>query len=562
MSKTEVNEVEILRQKVVEIQAKNESLETQLNVEIERRGLAEKSYRNLKVSVEIRLEEEMKKREEQRAHYIAQYDQLLEAFKAAQRARFGKKSERFVDKTGMQVSLFETSEKQEADAASTDPADIEDLTYKGQKNTGNQDKKNRKPRDYSGFPHREEVIPVSEEDKVCTCCGIIKDVIGYETSQQLDYKPATYELVTKKREKVACRKGCGGVLAAALPERLLPGCKATEPLLAHIFVSKVQDRQPLYHLEKTILQRHGWHIARSTMARWMIVASEKLQVLVNRMKETLLEYDIAAIDATTLQVLNEPNRPAEMKSYAYCIRGGPPDKQVVLYEYNAYTQKEYVDETLSEFKGVLQCDASPVFNKVAKSPDVTLSYCHAHARRKFEQIEKTAQKGKAKLASEAMRMYRQLYAIEREATEKGLSPAQRLALRREKSEPLLAQFREWLTKNQVNTLPQTPIGQAFAYCLKHWGGLTVYLGDGRVEIDNNATERQIKPFVMARKNFLFACTQAGADALGVHFSLVLTAQLHGWDPVKYYTHILTKLPSCKTWEAYDALLPWNGGASR
>ena len=141
--------------------------------------------------------------------------------------------------------------------------------------------------------------------------------------------------------------------------------------------------------------------------------SERLQPLINLMKDQLIEYDIAAIDATTLQVLNEPLRAPETKSFAYCIRGGPPGKEVTLYEYNAYSQKDYVTETLLGFKGTVHCDASPVFNDIGSQGDVILSYCNAHARRKFEQIEKADKK--TSLAKQAMSFYTQLYKIERNA---------------------------------------------------------------------------------------------------------------------------------------------------
>ncbi len=552
MSKSEAKDVWILQKKLAEVQAKNSSLEVQLQVEIEKRRLDRK---NLQAEFDSQLCEEIEKRKiaeavqkEQRAHYMAEYEALLMAYRQAQRMMFGKKSERFVDECNAQQSLFETTEKQEE--AGIDPADREEITYTRERRKGK--------RDVSGIPHREEVIPVAESERVCNGCGKQKEVIGYESSQRLDYKPAEFELVTLKREKVACRKGCCGVSVAPLPERILPKCKATESLLAYICVSKVLNRQPLYHLEKKIESSHRWHIGRQSMARWMIQLSDKLQPLVNRMKESVLDYDVAAIDATSLQVLNEPGRPAELKSYAYCIRGGPSEKGVILYEYNGYsTQRDYVQETLLEFKGVLHCDASSVYRKIDESADIRLSYCHAHARRKFEQVQKAGKKGKTKLATEAMLIYRRLYDVERVATDQGLSPEERLVLRDEKSRVILEEFKEWLIQNKEKTLPKSPIGLAIGYCLAHWEGLQTYLTDGRVEIDNNATERQIKSFVIARKNFLFACTQAGADALGVHFSLILTAKLHGWDPMTYYTTLLKRVPHCQTWAHYDALLPWN-----
>ena len=151
-----------------------------------------------------------------------------------------------------------------------------------------------------------------------------------------------------------------------------------------------------------------------------------------------------------------------------------------------------------------------------------------------------------------------LYKIERQAKENKLTPEARYALRQEKSRPIMAAFYDWLTLNKDRSLALSPIGKAIAYTHNHWKGLQTFLSDGCVEIDNNATERDIKPFVIARKNFLFACTQKGADSLGVHFSLILTAQLHGLDPIAYYTDILTRIanPSFLP-EHFDALLPWN-----
>jgi len=178
--------------------------------------------------------------------------------------------------------------------------------------------------------------------------------------------------VIDKREKRSCSNGCEGqFVTAPLPLRVLPKSIASDSLIAHIA------------------------IGRNLMAQWMIAVANQLQPLINLMKDQVEGYDIAAIDATSFHVMNEPGRQSQTKSYAYCIRGGPPDKKVVLYEYNAYSHKDYVDETLAHFNGVLHCDASP---------DVTLSYCNAHARRKFEQIEKSAKKGKAQVSTEAMRM--------------------------------------------------------------------------------------------------------------------------------------------------------------
>ena len=496
------------------------------------------------------------------------YALLVQEHMAAQRHRFGCKTERVVDEN--QEPLFPELEREKETNEGLDtpntqnPSDIENLTYTGGKGIPSEKKKKprgpHKPRhNKAEIPHRENLIPIPPEERMCRCCGKEKTTIGYDCKEWLNYRPSSFEIIIDKREKMACRNGCEGqVQTAPQTPNILPKCKATASLHAYLCVSKVLDRQPLYHLEKMIEQRHHWHISRQTMARWMIMLSDKLQPLVSRLKDQLENYDIAAIDATTLQVLNEPERASTTKSQAYCIRGGPPGKSVILYEYNAYRQSDYVDETLHFFKGILHCDASPVFNKVGKQAEVRLSYCFAHARRKFEEVLKLSKKGQAPLAREAVEMIGHLYKIERQAKENKLTPEARHALRQEKSRPIMAAFYDWLTLNKDRSLALSPIGKAIAYTHNHWEGLQTFLSDGRVEIDNNATERDIKPFVIARKNFLFACTPKGADSLGVHFSLILTAQRHGLDPIAYYTDILTRIanPSFLP-EHFDALLPWN-----
>jgi transposase len=186
---------------------------------------------------------------------------------------------------------------------------------------------------------------------------------------------------------------------------------------------------------------------------------------------------------------------------------------------------------------------------------VHLVNCNAHARRKFDAIAKTA-KGHG-VAKEALRFYKALYKIERDAKELKLTPEQRYELRQQASKPLLEKFKQRLDALWPTVLPQSYLGKAINYCLKLWPGLIRFLEDGRLEIDNNLTEQEIKPFVIARKNFLFASSVDGAKALSMHFSLIRTAKLHGFDPYHYYTALLKSIPHCQSAEDYEKLLPWN-----
>jgi transposase len=245
-------------------------------------------------------------------------------------------------------------------------------------------------------------------------------VINLQRHERLNYIPPVYEIIVELREVVACPKGCQGeMVTAEKPKHILPKAKVTESVLAHIIVSKLDDRQPYYHLEKQFDKRAGFIYSRQTMARSTIDCANPLQPLFNLLKDEVIDYDVGALDATTLQVLNEPGRPATTKSYAYCFRGGAPGKEVILYEYNALKHKHFVNDWFAGFSGSLHCDADPFFERLFSGDEVNASFCNAHARRKFEPIA-NATKGDG-LAKEAMRFYRRIYRFERLAKDEKMT---------------------------------------------------------------------------------------------------------------------------------------------
>lgn len=479
--------------------------------------------------------------------YAQAYESLCEQIRAMQRHRFGKKSERYLDPESTQLSLFGDNPDlfANADAAGQQ---ITEESLQIPAHTRKKKQKNQKE-----LSRRIEIIPLLEKDKICSC-GSCKSVIRYETKESIHYQPCIIEIVEQRREVAACPKGCdNSIMTAVAPLQVLPKIKATEAFLAFLVVSKLDDRQPLYHLEKQLSQRHGIDCSRQTMARWLIDLMVPLRPIYNLLKDEAIDYDIASCDATTLQVLNEPGRPAETKSYVYCIRGGPPEKSVVLYEYNDVQHKQFVNDWFEGFQGYLHVDGDNFFDLVGQTAHIV--NCNAHARRKFEPIAR-ASKGSG-VAKEAMRFFKELYKIEREAKNNQLSPELRYALRQKKSKPLMDKFKVWLDEIYPTVLPKSPLGIAINYCIKFWDGLTRFLEDGRLEIDNNLTEQEIKPLVIARKNFLFCSSVDGADALCMHLGFIRTAKLHGMDPYHYYVKLLKNIPYCNGVEDYEKLLPWN-----
>ena len=479
--------------------------------------------------------------------YEQAYDQMRHQLNEFSRNRFGKKSERFIDPEHPQFSLLNDNTKLFSEANQAGEAIAEHEIQ-----VSAHSRKNKKKTEKE-LPRRIEIIHLSEADRLCVC-GACKSIIRYETKELHHYQAAVYEVLEQRREVAACPNGCEGqIVTAPAPLHILPKVKATEEFLSFLVVSKLEDRQPLYHLEKQLNQRYGLDCSRQAMARWVIELMPPLQPIYNLLKDYIIDYDVASCDATSLQVLNEPNRPAERKSYVYCMRGGPPDKSVILYNYNHELHKKFVSDWFEEFKGYLHVDGDNFFELVGESAH--LVNCNAHARRKFEPIARGS-KGKG-LAKEAMRFYKELYKVEREAKDNKLTSKQRYELRQKKSKPLMDKFKVWLDELYPTVLPKSPLGNAMNYCIKLWPGLTRFLEDGRLEADNNLTEQEIKPFVIARKNFLFCASMDGADALCLHFSLIRTAKLHGLDPYRYYVNLLKSIPYCKGAGDYEKLLPWN-----
>jgi transposase len=476
------------------------------------------------------------------------YDHLLYAFKQFQRHAFGSKSERFKDNNISQGDFFSSvlaqplSDDKEDDAQDNTPA---------RSHRSNRKKRNKKSQHFlKSLPRREVIIPAENKKEN-------DEVIRYEIKELLHYVPPVYEIIVQKREVIVSKEADEAIQlkTAPAPKHILFKAGVTESFLAHVIVSKIYDRQPLYHLEKQFSERFDFICPRNKLARWFIESSKSLQPIVNLLRDEVMDYDIAACDPTHLQVLNEPGRLATQKSYVYTLRGGPPERAVNIFEYQPDEHKAFLQDWFAGFRGYLQVDGQNIFDAFEQNQGIQLAFCHAHARRKFEPIAKASLK--EGLAKEAMRFYKKLYQVEREAKNAQMSTEQRHQLRHEKSKPLMDRFEDWLREKVSTTLPQSPLGKAFQYVLKRQAGLRLFLEDGRLELDNNLTEQKNKDIALARKNFLFSYSVAGAHALCVHMSLVFTAIAHHLDPYHYMVYILQNIPHCVTINDYERLLPWN-----
>jgi transposase len=400
------------------------------------------------------------------------------------------------------------------------------------------------------------------EERLCSC-GNEMGYIGAQVSEELDYVPAKLEVIQHRCMKYIC-EGCAKEKendetiqvtskTAKKPAQLIEKSIASPTLLANIAVSKFCDHLPLYRQE-SIFKRLSIDLSRQTMSVWMVKAGIAITPIINLMQDNILSYDVSFADETTIQVLNEPGKRAQSKSYMWCFIGGPPDKHVVIYQYHPTREADVANQFFAEYQGGLHCDGYSGYSPLFKTAGIVGINCWAHVRRKFvEALPQGKEKG---VSGQVVRMIRALYKIEEKLKAAHANHEKIRESRQQQAKPILDNLKKYLDEKSQSVLPSSKVGKAIEYTLKRWPYLLTYLEDGRYEIDNNRCERAIKPFVCGRKNWLFCNSVEGAHASANLFSLIESAKLCGLDPVKYLTHVFKELPNCKTVADYEALLPF------
>ena len=464
---------------------------------------------------------------------------LQEQLNLALAKRYAASSERI---SADQIRLFDEAEAEVESVAEPEPVTVGSHTRKA---------RGREPLPDT-LPRVDIVHELGEQERRCPHDGQQLAEIGEEVCEQLDIVPATIQVLRHVRKKYAC--SCGQCIKTApLPAQPIPKSQASPGLLAHISVSKYQDGLPLYRQE-TILQRIGVDIPRTTLANWMIQVGLLIQPLINLLRDRLLAGDIVQMDETTVQVLKEAGRAPQSKSYLWVQRGGPPDRPVILYDYDPSRGQAVPTRLLEGFAGYLQSDGYEGYNAAVATHKLTHVGCWAHARRKFDEAVKA--QGKKKRAGRAWRglsLIQKLYRVERDARD--LSAEERHAARQQHARPVLDELRAWLDEALPQVPPTSATGKALYYLNEQWPKLIRYLDDGRLEIDNNRTENAIRPFVVGRKNWLFSDSVRGVKASANIYSLIETAKANGLEPYAYLRHVFTELPRADNVEEIEALLP-------
>jgi transposase len=411
------------------------------------------------------------------------------------------------------------------------------------------------------LPRIDIIHDLSEDEKQCGC-GARLSRFGEEVSEKLDYIPARLRVERHIRYKYAC-KNCEGVEDdGPTPVQLIPKSNATAGLLAHIAVSKFADGLPLYRQQK-IFDRLGIEMSRAVMAKWMVLSARHSTGLIDLLRAEIRSGPLINIDESPLQVLNEAGRANTSKSYMWVYRGGRPDHPVLLYEYQRTRSGKTALDFLDDYHGYIQSDDFSGYDHLDQKSDIVHLGCWAHARRKFVKVATVRKKHRSKraspksLAEVALDYIGKLYQIEKEARRRELDAVQIYQLRQEKSKPLLDKFKDWLETKKPLTPPKGLLGQAISYTLANWEKLIIYIQDGRLRPDNNLVENAIRPFVVGRKNWLFAGSPDGARASAAFFTLIESAKANGLEPYAYLRHIFEKLPLAQTEQDLKDLLPQN-----
>ena len=364
------------------------------------------------------------------------------------------------------------------------------------------------------------------------------------------------------RPKYACKvcEGSGDEdkpavrVAPAVPS-IIPKSIVTPELLAFLLVNKYVDHLPFYRQEKRF-ERIGISISRQDMSNWQRQAHEAVRILLELMKEHIKTGSVMQMDETRVQVHNEPDRPDTRNSYMWLARGGPPDKTAIVYEYHETRGSKNIHSFLDRFKGYLQTDGYEAYVSALKGhPDITHVGCFAHARRKFFDASKVSKKPGS--AAEGLKYIQKLYLIENNLKAQKLTEEEILAERKKQAKPVLEKFGLWLETRQQQVVPSSELAKAISYTLGQWNKLINYLESPHLTPDNNACENAIRPFVLGRKNWLFAGSPKGAESSCGIYSLVETAKQNKLNPYEYLRKVFTEAPLMNSREDWYQLLPWN-----
>ena len=490
-------------------------------------------------------------------------DLLKEQLNRFKRQLFDAKSEKSEVGAVHQKDLF--FNEAEVEGAQAQPAAAETEGGKIDVPAHQRTKRGRKPLD-PALPRDVRRHELPEGERVCPHDGARLSEIGLEVSEQLDIVPQQVRVIRHERVKYACPCCEGGLRLAPKPPQVIPKGLLSEAALAWVVTSKYLDGLPLYRQAVLLGRFGGTELSRNTLAAGVVRVGMATQPVVNLLRDALLDSFIVHGDETEVQVLKEPGRAAQAKSYMWAqmteasgSEGTGPPIRLFGYSPSRSTQAARTLYEGMRLGGVLMSDGYEPYAAIAQQHRLVHLGCWAHCRRYFNDALQALPKdkrGPEQLPARFIELIGRLYKVEADARRDKLDAQALQQQRQAHSASVLAQIEALALEHLHGVLPGSLLGKALHYLTAQWPKLARYVDDGRYPIDNNPCENAIRPFVVGRRNWLFADTVAGANASANLYSLLQTCLANGIDGYRYLRALLVELPKAKNVDDFEALLPW------
>lgn len=546
-------EIASLESRIESLSKDNEALAA------ENRRLAEDASRAAAEAARVAAEKQAAIDEKDRAYaqLKSEHDKLVEMIKMANARHFGAKSERVLPH---QLSMFNDAEASAPAPAAGKPA---------------RPPRPRKPKrkvDWASFETTVETHELPEGGRACPACDHAMDPMGYEVKREFVYVPARIEVREHRVAKYVCptcsaaNAESGGEAPATIvqapgPALPLPGTWASASLLAHVMRQKYELALPIYRISGDLSSQQRLPVSRQTLSGWVIDAYGRwLARLYSLIRGEVLSRDIVHCDETPVQVLKEPKRKPQSKSYMWLFASAACDRDAYVFEYHPTRGKAVVESFLDGWSGTIVTDGYAAYENLG--PDVRRVSCIVHIRRGFYKIVKDvgvdAAEASGSVALEALRRIEAIVAADNALD--GLGADERKARRNAELRPMMEGFREWaIAQRDGYAAKKMKLYEALSYAIDQWPALMNALDDGRLPIDNNRAEQAIRPFAVGRKNWLFSDTQAGAHASAGIYSVVTTARANGLKAFDYLEWVLSEMPKAEAAGDLDAarFLPWS-----
>ena len=462
---------------------------------------------------------------------------LEHRYQAEMRNKYGRKSETF---DPAQLLLFaqaelarEKNEQVELAVSKGSEAKPQSDAHPVEKAKGHG---RRRPMELPRIP---VVIDIPEDEKKCKRCTSQRQCFGRTISLQLDYKPGWAFYWEYTRLKYGCPYCESAPTVAKVPEQPIDRGMPAAGMLAYIATSKYADHLPLHRLEG-MFARQGLVLNRSTMSDWVQATTKMLMPIFEQMMVEIKKSKLIWTDDTPVRVLDKTLKKRTRTGRIWVYRGDN-EHPYIVFKFTNSRERAGPLEHLENFQGFLHADAFAGYDAVFVGGGVTEVACFAHARRKFVDAMNSNQAA----AAEILLLIQELYEVEREFKEH--TSEERLEARQKRSVPILAALKDCLDGHALLCTPQSPLAKAIKYTRNQWTALQTYTTCGDLTIDNNLAENALRPIAVGRKNWMFAGSESGGQAIAVMSSLISTCRRLDLDPFSYLQAAITKLtedPTC------------------